>query len=267
MIKYKRIGIFVGHSKLKNGSCTSASGVKNEYLYNKELATQIKAHFDTIKQPCDVIICPEGQLTSAKKESGYKLPIANSGKYDLIIELHLNASDNKDANGAEVLYYSNKGKIVAQRVQNKLKTIFKDRKIKYRDNLYMLTKTSPVSIMLETFFCTSEQDCFIADEKGTKEIAKLIVEGILNTEIENEVSSSFSSSYSNSSFYEVTADVLNVRKGRGTNFAKVGTLKKGDKVDIWSIGKDLKGMEWGSFRYSFTPDIIGYVSMDYLKKM
>lgn len=270
MIKYKRIGIFVGHSKLKNGSCTSANGVKNEYVYNKELATQMKAHFDAIKQPCDLIICPEGKFDSAKKESGYKLPIANSGKYDLIIELHLNASNSKDANGAEVLYYSNSGKVVAQRVQNKLKTVFKDRKIKYRDNLYMLTKTNPISIMLETFFCTSEKDCSIADQKGTKEIAKLIVEGVLDTAIKNETvisSSNSTNSSSNNSSYTVTADNLNVRKGRGTEFAKVGSLKKGSKVDIWSIGKDSKGKEWGSFRYSFNPNIIGYVCMDYLKKI
>lgn len=32
--------------------------------------------------------------------------------------------------------------------------------------------------------------------------------------------------------YECTADSLNVRKGRGTSFAAVGTLKKGDRVAI-----------------------------------
>lgn len=67
--------------------------------------------------------------------------------------------------------------------------------------------------------------------------------------------------------YEVTADSLNVRKGRGTEYAKVGTLKKGDRVAIWSIAKDSKGENWGSFRYSFTPDVVGYVHMQYLKKI
>ena len=68
--------------------------------------------------------------------------------------------------------------------------------------------------------------------------------------------------------YECTASsTLNVRKGRGTSFDKVGTLNKGDKIAIWSIGKDSSGKNWGSFRYSFTPDVIGYVSMDYMKKV
>lgn len=67
--------------------------------------------------------------------------------------------------------------------------------------------------------------------------------------------------------YEVTADTLNVRKGRGTEHAKTGTLNKGDRIAIWSINKDSKGDNWGSFRYSFSPDVIGYVHMDYLKKI
>lgn len=65
--------------------------------------------------------------------------------------------------------------------------------------------------------------------------------------------------------YEVTADALNVRKGRGTEFDKVGSLKKGDRIAIWSFDNDSKGQSWGSFRYSFKPDIVGYVSKEYLK--
>lgn len=67
--------------------------------------------------------------------------------------------------------------------------------------------------------------------------------------------------------YEVTADSLNVRKGRGTEYATVGSLKKGDKIAIWSVAKNSKGENWGSFRYSFTPDVTGFVHMGYLKKI
>lgn len=79
--------------------------------------------------------------------------------------------------------------------------------------------------------------------------------------------SSSTTSTQSDATHEVTADVLNVRSGRGTEHKVVGTLKKGDKVAIWSFAKDSKGMEWGSFRYSFTPDIIGYVSKNYLKEI
>lgn len=261
MLKFKRIALTVGHSKLKNGSYTSANGVKNEYLYNKDLGEQLKKWFDKVGQPCDLIICPEGKFNSAKEESSYKLPLVNSGKYDLVIELHLNAH-NGTANGSEVLYYSNNGKVVAQRVQDKLKTLFKNRGIKQRTDLYILKKSNPVSVLLETFFCDNKNDCSIADSKGTKEIARLIAEGVLSTTIKDTVINN-----TNNSTYIVNTDVLNIRSGRGTEHSKVGTLKKGDKVEIWSIGTDSKGNKWGSFRYSFNPDIIGYAHMNYLDKI
>ena len=67
--------------------------------------------------------------------------------------------------------------------------------------------------------------------------------------------------------YECTADSLNVRKNRGAEYDKVGTLTKGDRVAMWSLGKDAKGNSWGSFRYSFKPNVVGYVSMAYMKKI
>lgn len=185
MVKYKRIGLFVGHSILANGTCTSADGRKNggklEYAICKELATEMKKWFDKIEQPCDVIIVPEKKYKSGY-EDDYKLPIANSGKYDLIIELHLNSFDGT-ATGSEVLYISNDGKVVAQRIQNKLKTIFDDRKVKHRDNLYMLTKTKPVSVMIESFFCDNKTDCDKFDKLGKAEVARRLVEGVCDTSI------------------------------------------------------------------------------------
>lgn len=44
----------------------------------------------------------------------------------------------------------------------------------------------------------------------------------------------------------ITADVLNVRSGRGTNNSIVGTFKKGAKVNVWYIGKSTDGSLWGS---------------------
>ena len=69
------------------------------------------------------------------------------------------------------------------------------------------------------------------------------------------------------SMYVVDADVLNVRDGRGSEFKKVGTLTKGQKIEIWSVAKSSDNADWGSFRYSTNPDIIGFVHMGYLKKV
>lgn len=259
MIKYKRIGLFVGHSRLKNGNYTSSSGVKNEYLYNKELATELKKVFDEVSQPCDLIICPEGKFATSKEESNYKLPLANSGKYDLIVELHLNAH-NGTAKGAEVLYLSSNGKVVAERVQNKLKTKFTDRGLKKRDNLYMLTKTNPVSIMLETFFVDSAEDCKIADSLGTKGVAKLIAEGILDGEIKGTTSTTTPST---SYVVRVICDSLNIREGVGTSYKVVGTLKKGD---AYTIVEEKDG--WGLLK-SYQSTRKGWISLNtkYVQKV
>lgn len=69
----------------------------------------------------------------------------------------------------------------------------------------------------------------------------------------------------NKNTYVVNTDVLNVRSGRGTEFSVVGQLKRGQEITIWAIAKDKAGNDWGSFRYSFDPDVIGFVSMKYLK--
>ena len=268
MIKYKRIGLFVGHSILANGTCTSADGRDNggklEYAVNKELAYSMKEWFDKIGQPCDIIIVPEKKY-NAGYEDDYKLPIANSGKYDLVVELHLN-SLNGSASGTEVLYKSSSGKIVAQRVQNKLKTMFRDRGVKYRDNLYMLTKTKPVSIMLETFFCDNKNDCNKFDTLGKTEVAKRIVEGICDTVINVVNEPKFKvGTYQKD---VVTTSNLNCRSGRGTEFKILNTFPKSSTVNVWYIDKAKDGSLWGScnsgVKDSNGKSITGYVSMDYV---
>lgn len=269
MIKYKRIGLFVGHSILANGTCTSADGRskggKLEYAVCKEMATEMKKWFDKIGQPCDVIVVPERKYNSGY-EDNYKLPIANSGDYDLVIELHLN-SCNGTATGAEVLYISNGGKVVAQRVQNKLKTMFKDRGIKYRDNLYMLTQTKPVSIMLETFFCDSKSDCVQYDNLGKAEVAKRIVEGVCDTTIQSSTSSD--SKYEVGTFQKdvVTTSNLNCRKGRGAEYEILKTFPKGTVVNVWYIDKAKDGSLWGSCNSGVKDtngkSITGFIHMGY----
>ena len=249
MKKYKRIALFVGHSKLVNGSFTGAMGFKNEYLVNKELAFETKKWLDVAQQPCDVIVVPEGTLTNKNQESKYKLPIANSGKYDLIVEFHNNAFKGT-ASGTEVLYKSNDGKEVATRVNNKLDDIFDDRGVRFRDDLYMLTKTKPVSVMLEVFFVDNKKDCDTYDRVGAKAIAKKIAEGLIDSNINEIVKKpevTKPTEFNTNREYEVIANILNVRDNRGTKGKIVGQLKKGQKISIWSIEKAEDGSDWGSF--------------------
>ncbi|WP_315167071.1 N-acetylmuramoyl-L-alanine amidase [Metaclostridioides mangenotii] len=182
-----KIAITVGHSILKKGLCTSADGLINEYQYCKTIAPILADILIKEGHALDVIICPERQFISKNQERTYKLTRINGKKYDLVIELHLN-SYNSSAKGTEVLYCSNIGKMYAQRVVNKLGSVFTSRGVKDSPDLYMLNSTDCPAIIIETFFCDNKEDYAIATKLGYGEVAKLIAEGILNKSIESEKS-------------------------------------------------------------------------------
>ncbi|MDB3582131.1 N-acetylmuramoyl-L-alanine amidase [Clostridioides difficile] len=189
-----KICITVGHSILKSGACTSANGVVNEYQYNKSLAPVLADTFRKEGHKADVIICPEKQFKTKSEEKSYKIPKVNSGGYDLLIELHLNSS-GVGAFGTEVFYYSEKGKEYAQRVVDKLSKPFIRKKgdkevgnrgVKLDKSLYILNSSKPTAILIESFFCDNKEDYEKAKKLGHEGIAKLIVEGVLNKNINNE---------------------------------------------------------------------------------
>ncbi|EGT5043861.1 TPA: N-acetylmuramoyl-L-alanine amidase [Clostridioides difficile] len=189
-----KICITVGHSILKSGACTSADGVINEYQYNKSLAPVLADIFRKEGHKVDVIICPEKQFKTKSEEKSYKIPKINSGNYNLLIELHLNSS-GVGAFGTEVFYYSEKGKEYAQRVVDKLSKPFIRKKgdkevgnrgAKLDKSLYILNSSKPTAILIESFFCDNKEDYEKAKKLGYEGMAKLIVEGVLNKNINNE---------------------------------------------------------------------------------
>lgn len=175
----KKIALSIGHSILKNGECTSASGVVNEYKYNKKLAPYIKKYLEKVGCTVNIINVPEKKYTSKSSEKTYKLDKINGHKYDMAIELHLNCANGK-AHGCEVYYVSSKGKEIAQRIDKKLGTVFTDRGVKTAQ-LYFLTKTDCPSALVESFFCDSKSDYKIG--KNYDKIGKLIAEGIVGVNI------------------------------------------------------------------------------------
>lgn len=178
-----KIFISVGHSKLKNGGRTSADGTKfggiNEYEYNKKLLVPLVNHLLNAGHQVDAVVCPEGVFTKSTEEKAYKLPLANAKAYDLVMELHLNASASPNTRGFEVLYKTEKGKAYARPIADCLGTLFTprgDKGLVKRDNLYMLNATKAPAIMLEPFFCTNVQDCAIGAQIDT--VAAHIAAGV-----------------------------------------------------------------------------------------
>ena len=177
--EYMKLLLTVGHSILKNGNCTSADGRPYggvlEYTYNKGIVNQIAAYLREVGHTVDTLVCPELQFSRSTEEKDYKLSRANSGGYDLVAELHLNASALHNARGCEVLYISESGKAVAQRIQEQLAKAFKSRGIQKRTGLYMLKSTKPTAVMIESFFCDNSEDCEIAEKTN---VALMIAQGI-----------------------------------------------------------------------------------------
>lgn len=174
-----KILLTVGHSILKTGNCTSADGRPYggvlEYSYNKGIIENIAAYLRSVGHTAETLVCPELRFSKSTEEKTYKLAKENAGGYDLVCELHLNSAKAHDAKGCEVLYLSDKGKEVAQRIQKQLATVFKDRGIQKRTDLYMLNKTKATAVMVESFFCDNSADCELAEKN---DVALLIAQGI-----------------------------------------------------------------------------------------
>ncbi|MFR8267772.1 MAG: SH3 domain-containing protein, partial [Clostridia bacterium] len=48
---------------------------------------------------------------------------------------------------------------------------------------------------------------------------------------------------------QITASSLYVRSGPGTNYSKIGSLKKGKTFTVAGTGKDRSGVTWYKLRY------------------
>lgn len=238
--------ITVGHSILRNGSCTSAGGYVQEYAYCKILAPILKKYLILGgAKRVDVVVCPERQFNRWQDERDYKLPIANSGKYDAVIELHLNCF-NGQAKGTECLYASAKGAELAQRVNDQLDDVYFDRNIKKNTGLYILNSTRPVAMLIEAFFCDNKEDYEKSDEPHeVQRLARLIAQGILNKSISDTpaepptVSSNGEHNYATGDYNRkarvvATGDgFLNIRSDRSTKGTKVlGKFKEGDIIEV-----------------------------------
>lgn len=206
---------------------------------------------------------------------------AKSKGCDLFLSNHSNSCGTESVDRPVIIYaYDNKNKadVFGKKIGQAIKTTMglrQDTQMMQRKNssggeYYGVMRSArangcPLYYIVEHGFHSNKATCnWLLNDANLEKLAKAEVEVIAKHF--GLVKKTQTTTTSNST-HEVTADTLNVRKGRGTEYAKVGTLKKGAKIAIWSVAKDSKGDNWGSFRYSFNPDIIGYVHMDYLKKI
>ena len=194
-----RIHISAGHTLNPNKGC-GAVGFINESQENRILGKYIVDYLKKMGHEVDY-----HEVNVGSDYINQQVKKANEKNYDVVVQIHFNSSSNENANGTEVLYRSSKGKVYAQRVQDKLKTMFKDRKVKHDVNdlgrdLGWLRLTNAPAILIETCFVSSKSDTdkYIANKE---KIAKAIAEGITGQTIAENTTSSTSTS--NNQLYAV----------------------------------------------------------------
>ncbi len=243
-----KIILTVGHSILKTGSCTSADGRPFggvlEYTYNKNIVYQTAGYLRSAGHQTDVLICPELQFVKSTEEREYKLSRVNNDSYDLVCELHLNASKLHHARGCEVLYKSEKGKQTAQQILNRLTRVFGNRGVQKRDNLYMLNSVKPTAVMLETFFCDNSADCALAERA---DVALLIAEGIHGGDIISVQDRPSKEPVSSGMLYRVQTGAFTVREN-AENLVKELRKKDIDAfITIADLGQMFYRVQVGAF--------------------
>ena len=172
-----KILICAGHT-LK-GKGTGAVGYINESQENRSLSNIVVKYLKLAGHTVDYY-----EINEATDYLQKQVTKANSKDYDLVVQIHFNAYKNTtDEMGTEVLYLSDSGKVWAEKINNKLSTVFKNRGVKKRTDLFWLNNTSSIACLIEVCFVDSKADTdkYLANKD---KIGKLIAEAIHRREIE-----------------------------------------------------------------------------------
>ena len=275
-----------GHAKVTAGK-RSPDGSLLEWEFNNDMQNRIKprleAHGITV-----VLVNPNPDKGSEVSLTARATTANNhwvkAGKPSAVfVSLHANAAGGgwSTASGTETFVAKNassKSVNCATYVQNQIVADlgFKNRGVK-KENFTVIYKANMPSILIEYGFYSNKTECEALKSSAKRGLmCEATVKGICkyfgiaykasSTSSTNNSTSSTSNGFVKGEYnknVKVTADSLNVRSGRGTEYKEVGSLKKGQVVTIWTIDTAKDGSLWGSFRYN--PDVIGFIHMGYVQ--
>lgn len=158
MSKYKSIYIDAGHGDKDPGAVGYHDGVITK---EKDLNLGIALELKKILEENSFIVFMS-RLGDTFMTPGARARDANSKKVDLTISIHHNSAENASATGTETLHYplNQKGIELAQSVQDQMVKALgtRDRGIKPRDNLSLLSATKMTAILVEVIFVSNKED-------------------------------------------------------------------------------------------------------------
>ncbi|ENY8484171.1 TPA: N-acetylmuramoyl-L-alanine amidase, partial [Clostridioides difficile] len=166
-----KVALVPGHTLTGKG--TGATGYIDEGKENRILTDLI---VKWLKQGGATVYT--GKVDKSSNYLAEQCQIANKQDVDLAVQIHFNANKTTlNPMGTETIYKTNNGKIYAERVNDKLATVFKNRGAKSDvRGLYWLSHTKAPAILIEVCFVDSKADTdYYIRHKDI--VAKLIAEG------------------------------------------------------------------------------------------
>ncbi|MGG2466856.1 N-acetylmuramoyl-L-alanine amidase [Paraclostridium bifermentans] len=191
---------------------------------------------------------------------------ANSLGVNSFVSIHCNSSDNPSAQGLETYCYKFAYRSLADDIHSELIAdglYTKNRGVK-EGNLHVVRETNMDACLVELGFLTNEEDYNLIMNNKDR-FAKAIAKGICKFNgVTWKESGSPGEGFENGDYSgkraRVTADVLNVRWDRGTEYAVIGQIKNGDIVNLQYCLND-----WVSIEGFKGNKGLGYVNTKYLE--
>ena len=183
--------IHAGHGKQNSKSCGAYTDLLKESVANREVKDEVikllreeghTVYDDTVDYPNSASDCVNKQVSNVNGHSNVSLAIGihfNSGRKDL-------KGDNS-IGGFECIVCNSSGtkQTISKRICSKMEGLgFKNRGVKLNSGLGFLKNTKCQSIIVEVCFVDDKDDTDLYNKLGAKQVAKAIVEGILDKKID-----------------------------------------------------------------------------------
>lgn len=198
-----------------------------------------------------------------------RVRLANNWGANYFVSIHYNAGGG---DGVESIHsiYMGKGEQLAKAVVSSInkytgqnlrpRATYSKVGSDKKDYYYVIKYTKMNAIIVEGGFIDSEDRYLFDTPEEQRAMGKAIAYGILNhLGIAIKEDKPIVVPVPGAQYGTITADVLNVRDGRGTGYSIIGKLKQGTKVKLCYL-KD----NWWSIDYG--PNV-GYVSADFIKEV
>lgn len=243
------------------------SGATGNEIKEKDIVLAVAKKLEVKLKKCNLDI-RMSRTTDDYKTLEYRSTDANNWGADCFVSIHANSADATSAQGVETYCYKFAYRPLADKVHEEIiasKTYTKNRGVK-EGNFHVVRETNMDACLVELAFISNTEDANLLKNKQD-EFATAIAKGIckyLDVTYVDDNQTPPGEGFVNGDYSgrkaRVTADVLNVRWDRGTEYDIIGQVKNGDIVNLQYC---LNG--WISIEGFNGNKGLGYVSTTYLE--